>query len=201
MSNVALAVEKVEVEDLIEILKDALLEAEKRAGKSPLFQIKWAETEIGYTLETRAGGGLKAVVITADASITSEKVHRIKVHLEPTRPLKVKEEGSKKYYAVIEIFKTGGPLSGATKVSIPIWPFAESTGVIIPSSKEGYTIQGKTTPDWADIRSKLIIKENIPKAKATEVEIPAGGKETKIEVPKSTKGYTVTVSPVNKSLK
>jgi Trypsin-co-occurring domain 2 len=64
----------LEVDQLIERVRNQLLAAEKRARQNPIFGVKEVKQQISYAIEEKGEGSFKAVVITISASISDHAV-------------------------------------------------------------------------------------------------------------------------------
>jgi outer membrane protein OmpA-like peptidoglycan-associated protein len=79
----------LEVDQLIERLRNQILAAEKRARQNPLFGVKEIKLHISYTVEEKGEGSFKAFVITAGASVSAHAVQTMEITLIPTKDLQV----------------------------------------------------------------------------------------------------------------
>jgi outer membrane protein OmpA-like peptidoglycan-associated protein len=89
--NPILAAE-LEVDELIDGIRNHILTAEKRAKEQPLFGVKEVKLTISYAVEKKGEGGFKAFVITAGTSVGSHAVQTMEIILTPLKEMKVEEQ-------------------------------------------------------------------------------------------------------------
>ena len=209
--NALYAAERIEVEELISAVKTALLQAEKAGKDSPLFRVKEAELEIAYTLERKGGAEFKIFVVTVDAHISSERVHRIKIKLEPMKDLTAKKESSeieslrkleelKSAKLLLEAFKSTE--SAASPLFTHLIPFTssydlEKSVVLIPPYDDEIIIHGELITAENQPIDSLILKYKERKlfSKPIRIELKIGNAKTNFVLPKSKDGYEIEFSP------
>ena len=84
---------RLEVDQLIENLRNQILMAEKRARANPLFGVKEIKLHISYTVEEKGEESFTALVITGGASVSAHAVQTMEITLAPLKELTVKAPG------------------------------------------------------------------------------------------------------------
>jgi Trypsin-co-occurring domain 2 len=79
----------LDVDQLIERLRNQILPAEKRARQNPLFGVKEVKLHISYAIEEKGEGSFKAFVITVGASVSAHAVQTMEITLAPIKDLQV----------------------------------------------------------------------------------------------------------------
>jgi hypothetical protein len=91
----------LDVDQLIERLRNQILAAEKRARQNPLFGVKEIKLHISYAIEEKGEGSFKAFVITVGASVSAHEVQTMEITLAPIKDLQVEAPSPERSSAML----------------------------------------------------------------------------------------------------